>query len=244
MAGTSNKRPLIYESVLEHIKARLLKGELEPGSRLPTVAVLAEQLDVGTASVREAYRILESQGILEVTQGRGTFVSSAISDSGDVFRHFQLAEHESLAHLLEARKLLEPGIAALAAQRATTAEADAITDAAQAAEQSPPNVADFAEENIRFHDLVASAAHNPVAARMLTAIHDLIRDVQPLAAQIPDSAERAIHFHKLIAIAIKAGNPDAAHAFMCQHIESFEEALKHLKREDRGSSAEQVAEER
>ncbi len=239
----SNKRPLIYESVLEHIKARLLKGELEPGSRLPTVAVLAKQLDVGTASVREAYRILESQGILEVTQGRGTFVSSAIRDSGDVFRHFQLAEHESLAHLLEARKLLEPGIAALAAQRATIAEADAIVDAAQGAEQSPPNVDDFAEENIRFHDLLASAAHNPVAARMLTAIHDLIRDVQPLAAQIPDSAEQAIHFHKLIAIAIKAGNPDAAHAFMCQHIERFEEALEHLKRDSRVTSAEQVVEE-
>ncbi len=78
---------------------------------------------------------------------------------------------------------------------------------------------------------------------MLTAIHDLIRDVQPLAAQIPDSAEQAIHFHKLIAIAIKAGNPDAAHAFMCQHIERFEEALEHLKRDSRVTSAEQVVEE-
>jgi len=243
MANASNKRHLIYESVLEHIKARLLKGDLEPGSRLPTVTALAEQLGVGSASVREAYRILESQGILEVTQGRGTFVSSAISDSGDVLRHFQLAEHETLAHLLEARKLLEPGIAALAAQRATLTEAGAIMDAALLAEQSPPNLDDFAEENIRFHDLVASAAHNPVAARMLTAIHDLIRGVQPLAAQIPGSAEQAIHFHKLIAIAIKAGNPDAASAFMCQHIESFEDALEHLKHEGRGSSAKQVAEE-
>lgn len=244
MANVPNKHPLIYESVLDHLKGRLLKGELKSGSRLPTVAALAEQLGVGAASVREAYRILESQGILEVTQGRGTFVSSAISDSGDVLRHFQLAEHESLANLLEARKLLEPGIAALAAQRATIAEADAIMEIALEAELSPPNRDDFEEENIRFHDLVASAAHNPVAARMLTAIHDSMRNARTLADRVSGSIEQALHLHKLIATAIKAGNPDAAYAFMCQHIESLDEAIEYIKQESSGASGEQATEDK
>lgn len=239
--AAQQRRKLIYETVLEHIKSEILQDRLKPGTRLPTVAVLAEQLEVNPASVREAYRVLESMGILEVTQGRGTFVASAaVGDDGNLLRHFQLAGRESLTHLLEARKLLEPGVAALAAQRATESEANAILHATLEAEALNPNPYEWIELNIRFHDLIVSAAHNPVAAQMLAALYDTMRDVQPLAAQIPDTVAKALYFHKLIAQAIKAENPDAARAFMCQHIESFEEELNNFLQASDFSEAEKM----
>lgn len=222
------RRKLIYESVLEYIKSDIVQSRLKPGTRLPTVAALARQMDVSQASVREAYRVLERMGFLEVTQGRGTFVSANINDDHDLLSHFQLARRESLVHLTEARKLLEPSVAGLAAQRASQAEAEAILEAALAGEKAGPNMPNWTETNIRFHDLIVTAAHNPVAASMIAALYDLMRDIQPLAAQIPGGIERAIYFHKLIAEAIKARNPEAARAFMLQHIETFEHELARI----------------
>lgn len=226
MSRRRRKHSLIYESVVEYLKGKLLDGTFRPGDRLPTVTELAEQLDVGQASVREAYRVLESVGVLEVTQGRGTFVSSAILDGSDLLSRFKLREYPSRIHLSEARKLLEPGIAALAARRATPAEAGAILKATKESEAQQPDFEEWIKINIRFHDLIVSAAHNPVLAHMLTAVHDLIRDSRPRADEIPSTPEKAIHFHKLIALAIKEGDADSAHTLMYQHIESFERDLR------------------
>jgi len=222
MADTQSKRTLIYETVIEHIKAQLINGELNPGTRLPTVAALAEQLEVGQASVREAYRILENMGILEVTQGRGTFVSAEINQSGGVLRHFQLVEQQTLSHLLETRKLLEPGIAALAAQRASRAEAQAILNAALEMERLAQQGEDFIEPDVHFHELILLAAHNPVVTKIFSALSDFLLDSRRLSSRIPGATEKAIHFHKLIALAIREGNASTSQALMHQHVEDVE----------------------
>lgn len=230
MSGNPSKRSLIYETVIEHLKAQLMSGELRPGARLPTVAALAEQLGVGVASVREAYRILESMGLLEVTQGRGTFVSSTINESGSVLRHFQLAEQQTLSHLLETRKLLEPGIAALAAQRATPAEAQAILAAALELERLAQQGQDFIEPDVRFHELILLAAHNPVVTKIFSALNDLLLDSRRLSSRIPGATEKAVHFHKLIALAIKEGNATTAQVLMYQHVDDVERDIMRIAR--------------
>jgi GntR family transcriptional repressor for pyruvate dehydrogenase complex len=231
MVDNQPKRTLIYETVIEHIKAQLISGELKAGARLPTVAALAEQLEVGQASVREAYRIMESMGILEVTQGRGTFVSLAFNDLGGGLRHFQLAEQQTLAHLLETRKLLEPGIAALAAQRATPAEAQAILDVALEMENLARQGQDFIEPDVRFHELIMLAAHNPVVTRFFSALSDLLLDSRRLSSRIPGATEKAIHYHKLIALAIKEGNAASAQALMYQHVDDVERDIMRVRAE-------------
>jgi len=216
------KHSLIYETVLEHIKTELLASNLKPGDRLPTVAALSKQLGVGQASVREAYRVLETMGILEVRQGRGTTLSSRIQEPARVLNHFDHAQQQSVSNLLEARKVLEPGVAALAAQRATEAEADGILKAAEEMERLHEQGEDFTEPDIRFHELIFAAAHNPTLARPLLELHEFMWDIRRLALRIPGAVEKTVHFHKLIALAIKEGNPEAAQALMYQHIEDAE----------------------
>lgn len=224
-AAAVNKRSLIYENVLEYLKAELIKGHLKPGDQLPTVAAMAAQLNVNGASVREAYRVLETLGMLSVTQGRGTFVTSALDSHHELLSHLQFAEQQSIVHLLETRKVLEPELAALAAVRATQAEADAIVVAAHEMETLARAGEDFIDPDIRFHELIFLAAHNPVMAKILSALSGLFLDSRRLTSRLPGATEKAIHFHNLIAIAIQENNPTAARALMFQHIDDVERSL-------------------
>ncbi len=212
------RRLLIYETVLEHVKGRLMSGDLQPGARLPTVNALADEMGVAPASVREAYRVLESMGLLEVTQGRGTFVAALPATVPSILRHFQLADSQSLAHLFEARLLLEPPIAALAAERASTAEREAILSTAREQERLERERRDFLEPDIRFHELLLTAAHNPVVGRMVSAVNELLLDSRRQTVRIPGAAEKAARYHMLVALAVGGRDPAQARAVMEQHV--------------------------
>jgi GntR family transcriptional repressor for pyruvate dehydrogenase complex len=212
------RRSLIYESVLEQIKGQLMSGQLQPGDRLPTVSAMAVRMAVNPASVREAYRVLESMGLLDVTQGRGTFVTALPSDAAGVLQHFQLTEHQSLADLFEARLVLEPPIAALAAERASAAEVDAIRSTAREQDRLEREGQDFLEQDIRFHELLLTAAHNPVMGRMVSAVNELLLESRRRTLRIPGASVKAASYHTLVALAVQEGNPDQARALMAQHV--------------------------
>ena len=156
--------------------------------------------------------------MLEVTQGRGTFVLPVSSDTDGVIRHLRLAERQSLAHLFEARLVLEPRIAALAAERATDAEIAAIVETAQ--EQSRLHAAgeDFLDPDVRFHELIVTAAHNPVIGRMLSAVNELLLESRRRTMRIGGAAEKAVSYHLLVARAIRDRKPDQARELMEHHV--------------------------
>jgi GntR family transcriptional regulator, transcriptional repressor for pyruvate dehydrogenase complex len=225
MAKSPEKRSLIYETVLDHIKSELLKGNLQAGDRLPTVVEMAEKLRIAPSSVREAYRVLETLGVLSVTQGRGTFVSSTVSASNGLMSGLQFAEKQSMSHLLETRKLLEPAVAAMAAQRATPSEIEAIMTAVEEMEVLARDGKDFVEPDVRFHELIFMAAHNSVLAKIQLALSDVLLDSRRVTSRIPGATEKAVHYHKLIAMAIKERKPEAARILMYQHVEDVESSV-------------------
>lgn len=211
-------RSLIYESVLEALKRDLLGGALRPGDRLPTVAAMADRMGVARTSVREAYRVLQNMGLLEVTRGRGTFVAALPIEGAGVLRQFQLADRETLAHLFEARLVLEPAIAAFATQRASVAEADAILATAREQERLYREGRDFLEPDLRFHELLLTAAHNPVVGRMMSAVNEFLLESRRRTMRIPGAADKAISYHLLVAFAVRDRDSDQARAVMEQHV--------------------------
>jgi GntR family transcriptional repressor for pyruvate dehydrogenase complex len=215
---TPARRSLIYETVLEQLKGELMSGRLKPGDRLPTVNAMAGTMSVRPSSVREAYRVLESLGLLEVTQGRGTFVTALPTDGPSVLQTFQLAERQTLAHLFEARLVLEPHIAALAAERASPAEIEAIIATARDQDHLEREGRDFLEPDIRFHELLLTAAHNPVMGRMVSAVNELLLESRRRTLRIPGASVKAASYHTLVALAVRDHNPDQAHALMEQHV--------------------------
>ena len=225
MAQRNPERLLAYERIVEQIKNQLLAGELRPGDRLPTIVERAAELRLSQGSVREAYRALEHMGVLVVAQGRGTFVAEDLGSNDDILKRMQLQGGPTRAQLLEARRLLEPHAAALAAARATKAERQAILESSQAEDGRTLDVTEWTAHIMRFHHLIVLAAHNPVIAQMVTAIYELFEKTEPHPAENPVVREKGKHFHRLIALAIAEGDASAAESLMYQHIESVEKIL-------------------
>ena len=226
MITDSRKHALIYQTVLEHIKSLLLEGRLRAGDRLPTVNAMATELGVGPASVREAYRVLETMGILEVRQGRGTTVAADIIEPARRIEDFRVAQQQSVSTVMETRRLVEPGVAALAAERATVKEREAILQAARDMDRMVKEGLDFVEPDLNFHDLIFVAAHNPTLASTLSGLREVMTDLRRLVTRNPIAVDKAVHYHQLIALAIYEGDADAARALMKQHLEEAERELQ------------------
>ena len=118
------KRSRVYEHIVEQIHALIREGRWAPGDQIPPERELAERFRVSRTSVREALRALEMQGIIDSRQGGGTFVRTADTEAlVPPLAAAILRGRRELAEVLEVRELIEPGIARLAATRATAEHA-------------------------------------------------------------------------------------------------------------------------
>lgn len=204
-------------SVAEEIKARIAAGEWVIGQRLPSISQLTQMLSVGTGSVREAVKVLASLGIIRIEHGRGMFVASTQRAQIDPYEHFQDVGAGSVLALCEARRILEPELAAFAAERGTDADLQSIREQALAMEQLAAQGLDFSEPDLQFHRQIALSAHNPVLAHMMDGINDLLRESQKITRE-PAMTHRAVRYHLLIADAICERNPLQARLLMLAHV--------------------------
>lgn len=225
MPERSPDRLPAYEAIAEEIKNRILLGPLEAGARLPTIAEWASELNVSQNTVREAYRILESRGHVQVVQGRGTFVAPNVGSMQDLLLPVGLSPVPTRRHLLEARRLLEPPVAAMAAERATAAERAAILSASEGVDPRSQDPAAWARHNLVFHTLVCNASRNPVISEVVVTLYRFFAETEPYPAENAVVREKGRHFHRLIGYAIFEGDSEGAHDLMLRHISSVERIL-------------------
>ena len=215
--------PQRYERIAERIAADIRVGRLAPGERLPGERELARRLEVGRASVREAIAALQVQGAIETRPGSGSFVAP---DARDRLPAVARAHDASPAALLEARALIEPEVARLAARRGGAdpecerllAAMEAASDPADATARSGWN-----ESDRLFHRQIAALTGNPVLIGIADHIAALMD--QPLWQRLRDDSiatpgRTAIHLaeHRMIYEAIAEGDPDAAALYAAQHV--------------------------
>jgi DNA-binding FadR family transcriptional regulator len=202
-----------YEQVADRIAADIRAGRFAPGERLPSERDLARRLEVGRASVREAIAALQVSGMIETRPGSGSFVAAGAAERTRE-RH-----DSSPSDLLEARALLEPAVARLAAERGgADAEIEALLAAMEDADGEAWNDCDR-----RFHRRIAALTGNPVLldlADQIAAVMD-----EPLWQRLRDDSiavpgRTTIHLaeHRMIYEAIAEGDADAAELYAAQHI--------------------------
>jgi GntR family transcriptional repressor for pyruvate dehydrogenase complex len=208
----------VTTSVAEAIKARIASGDWAVGQRLPSISQLAQEFGAGIGSIREAVKMLASLGVIRIEHGRGMFVVSMLPLPADPYKYFQDVGAGSILALCEARRILEPELAALAAERATDEDLRAIQEQALAMERLVVAGENFFEPDLQFHRQVALAAHNPVLARMMDGVNDLLMESRKITSQLPDMTRRAVRYHLLIAEAIGERNPLQARLLMLAHV--------------------------
>ncbi len=217
------KSTRIYEEIVRQIKQLISEGQLKSGDRLPPERDLAEKFVVSRTSVREALRALESLGLIEIRPGEGTFVREVSIDAlVGPLALLLTTQREAIAELFEARRLLEPALAGLAAARATRdeiQEMDRILEA-QAKEIAAGNTG--LAQDAAFHAAIGAAAHNRAITRLAHAIMDLLSQSREESLNTPGRPTRSHQDHRRILAAITARDERAARQAMLDHLEAVE----------------------
>ena len=217
------KSTRIYEEIVRQVKAMIAEGRLKGGDRLPPERDLAEKFVVSRTSVREALRALESLGLIEIRPGEGTFVREVSIDALVGPLALLLTSHrEAIVELFEARRLLEPALAALAAARATR---DEIQEMERILEEQAKEIAagkTGLAQDAAFHTAIGAAAHNRAITRIAHAIMDLLTQSREESLNTPGRPTRSHQDHRRILTAITARDERAARQAMLDHVEAVE----------------------
>jgi GntR family transcriptional repressor for pyruvate dehydrogenase complex len=218
----------LTDEAIVKIKDMITSGELGPGDRLPKEADLAARLGLSRNSLREAVKALTLVNVLDVRHGDGTYVTSL--DSAHLLDALSfmvdLHQDDSVLQFFEVRRLLEPGVAALAAVRITREQlADLRLLTSDLTADAP--VDELVANDLRFHRGVAEASGNAVVCSLLDGISGATQRARIWRGVTQSGAvERTLAEHAAILDAIEIGDSDAARAWMTAHIAGVETWLR------------------
>lgn len=202
----------------------LYRENYQVGAKLPGELALAQMLEVSRNTVRQAIRILAGRGILEVERGSGTFVSSKLGMSDDPLGLSMILDKEQLIKdLLEVRLLIEPRIAALAAERRTIEELHQLKNICVRLEKAYNQGENYHELDMEFHTFLAGCSKNLVVHSLLPAIcQTILLQESVIRARM---GKQTILAHRRICEAVARGSGSEAHDAMMVHLVQNQERM-------------------
>jgi GntR family transcriptional regulator, transcriptional repressor for pyruvate dehydrogenase complex len=216
------ERTSVITEVMDRVRGLIESGRLSPGDRLPSERELRERLGVGRSTVREALRALEALGLIDMQQGRGSYVRAPVTEEPLPSPPAPLTALAGLDRIVEARLPIETYTASLAAIRRTEEQLagmagflDDFEAAMHEQELSRLVLADYG-----FHDLIAHAA-SPALARALDSISVLIINSRSLSLSRKERLPHVLEKHRRIYEAIAACDPTKASQAMSEHLLDF-----------------------
>jgi len=201
----------LSEWVVHEIESLVAEEYPEPGSKLPKEADLAERYHVSRIVIREAMKILEDRGVVEVRAGRGTLTVAAKPDRVrhmllQWFGNSPIPTMDEMERLMEVRQVLEETAASLAAVRADDddlAELAAALDEMAEGRLAPNRTVNG---DLRFHKGITRATHN----RYFETLLDPLIEVVLQQIKLTDSFRPGVELHRAIFAAIRSRNPVGA----------------------------------
>jgi DNA-binding FadR family transcriptional regulator len=236
------KKTRVYEEIVVKVKNMIEKGRLHSGDQLPSERELAEVFNVSRSSVREALRSLETQGYLESRQGDGTYIArQPVESLVNPLATVIFTEKDGQMELFEMRRLIEPQLAYLAAERATPEEIAMLGKALELQEDAFNKGESGTEVDKTFHYILAKAAKNKVILRIVDNIMDLLAESRDKYLQVEGRPEKSLARHREVLNAIRSGDKELAAQVMLEHLEDIEVSLfsdekrkKYRIRQERG----------
>jgi GntR family transcriptional regulator, transcriptional repressor for pyruvate dehydrogenase complex len=224
--------PKASDVLADDLRERILLGEFPEGTALPTERDLVTQTHLSRATVREALRILEVQGLIRIKTGRagGAFVQKPDDESvADSVALLIRGRRIRLAALRETRKAVEPVCAQLAAKYRTDSDLERL-DKANEAISVDGSLAGFLQANVNWHVAVAIASHNELLTGFMLALSRAIHTSTDTKAFIDSDVRQAtIRAHWGITEAIRAQDSDAALRRMNNHVRAYAEAVQEVE---------------
>jgi GntR family transcriptional regulator, transcriptional repressor for pyruvate dehydrogenase complex len=207
----------VTATLINKIKGLISTGALSPGSKLRPERELAKEFGVNRTSLRQVLKVLEIMGVLTQRVGDGTYLSaSAEMILKEPIDFLVLLDDLSHHELLETRMIVEPELAARAAERATTEDLVGMRRAIAAMERCRTNN-ERLEADLAFHQCIFRASGNRICHLLFNVIHrSVLTSMYQLSARVP--LDRPLGFHKRIFAAIQQRSPEEARRQMLEHI--------------------------
>jgi GntR family transcriptional regulator, transcriptional repressor for pyruvate dehydrogenase complex len=229
----------IFEQAVEQIRALISNGALAVGEKLPAEAELSRQLGVSRSSVREALRVLEAEGLIEIRRGSGAFISvrpARDGRQGELLRWLAQRE-ETLEQVLEVRETIETLTASLAAT-AITAEGLSELRAILAQQTILSRELDgdahtgfdaLARLDAQFHLAVSASCGNDIAHEIISHLIPAFTEGNQAMLNLGCRAQKMEDEHRLILEALEARNTAAAGCAMRAHIRQVRKEILELR---------------
>ncbi|HEX4326118.1 MAG TPA: FCD domain-containing protein [Burkholderiales bacterium] len=234
-AGSAPSLGLIYvpkscDLLADRLRTQILDGTIADGAALPAERDLVLQTGLSRGSVREALRILQTEGLVMTRPGRlGGSVARRPGDDA-MARYvgmFVQGRGISLLSLLQTREAIGPKLAALAARNRNDEDLDALLDATRRVEDAFADVPVYLAENVNWHRTVAVASHNELLKSFVVAISDLVYKASAIENFANDDVRNlVIKAHRRIADAIAAQDAEAAERRMARHLTAITQQMQ------------------
>ncbi len=235
---TSRNR--VFQDLVDQIQSAILEGRLKPGDKLPPQRALMEMFETSRSSIREALRVLEQKGLIEVklgVQGGAVVTTTNIDPVAEVLTLLMHQKQVSLEHLEEFRLCVEGEVTALAAQSAGPADIallQRILDRARECLGSDqPDARTFIKVDIRLHVALAEISGNPVFVAVVKMVHETILGYyERFTFRRPTVLKENYEDLRHIVAAVEKGDPEGARRLAREHVRRFN---RHIRSEVAGS---------
>jgi GntR family transcriptional repressor for pyruvate dehydrogenase complex len=228
MALQPISKPRLSESAIEQIKDLIIDQQLEAGSKLPSERALVQELAISRTSVREALRMLEIMGLVEVKPGKGAYVKALTGDLFVPLPTWLSAHSEALDNLFEARLVLEPAAAGLAALRASGNDILKLqaTLATFQEKLAANDIVGLIRADTHFHSLIGAATGNKTIKLLMDTITRFLFEGWKATLRVEGRAQKTVKEHGDILAAIIAKDQKRAKREMALHLKR---AVRNLK---------------
>ncbi|MER7362628.1 FadR/GntR family transcriptional regulator [Nonomuraea wenchangensis] len=231
-------RPTLSDALTERMLELIRTGGHRPGDRLPSTRELSQRFAVTTPTLREALRRLEATGAIELRHGSGIYVGADIERLVLPNPNMREIRAARLLELLEARLVIEPPLAALAAERAGDEELAAFRQVLdEAGRHLRGEDAELHDANMAFHRATARTAGNGVLHEVVDSLLTVHGPEQREILQIFDDRRRDYDEHLEILAAIEARDAAAAEARMRAHLADVKTVVERRLQSPQGDAS-------
>ena len=215
---TVKKPRKLPEQIADKLREMIIQEEMKTGSKLPAEAELMARFGVSRSTVREAVKILQTEHIVDIRQGQGTFLCAMPGLADDPLGLRFTDQEELIAQLLETRLLVEPNVAALAAQRRQDRHLQEMKTLLDRMDNAYLHGENYTPYDAQFHSVIADCTGNDVMNRLLPTIHESIRAGYQHTRRVEGSYQRASQCHLEMYRAIAEHDSDRARLAAQRHM--------------------------
>lgn len=216
MAG--DEREQVWSATVDHLRTMIDSGRLPAGSRLPAERALCEQLGISRGSLRQALRVLDSIGYVQVRPGSGTYVRETLDEQP--LRGW-FSEHEQLVEkLFDLRTTVEPTLAERLALDHTPQVLERLAGTVEEMDRAAADgdMLRVIAADAEFHRVIAENAGNDDVTDLLRSVLSLVGEERRAALRLPGQIRKAVDEHRAILEAIRGSDAAAAREITLRHL--------------------------